>query len=246
MFSLSGKVAVVTGGSRGIGKAICLKMAESGADVALVYASKEAKANEAVEEISAFGGKAKAYKCDVSQDLEVKELIRKILSEFGRIDILVNNAGIRDDKLAFSMDYASFDKVIQTNLAGAFNMIHHAYLNFMKNNFGRIINISSIAGLCGNAGQANYAASKAGLIGLSKSIAKELGRKNVTCNVIAPGFIETDMTNELKNKQDVLQSIPLNKFGSPEDVANAAVFLASDEAKYITGAVLQVDGGLFL
>ena len=246
MFSLRGKVAVVTGGSRGIGKSICLKMAESGADVALVYATNEAKANEAVEEISAFGHKVTAYKCDVSQDLEVKELIRKILSEFGRIDVLVNNAGIREDKLAFNMDYASFDKVIQTNLAGAFNMIHHTYLNFVKNNSGRIINISSIAGLNGNAGQANYAASKAGLIGLSKSIAKELGRKNVTCNVIAPGFIETDMTNELKNKQDVLQSIPLNKFGSPEDVANAAVFLASDEAKYITGAVLQVDGGLIL
>lgn len=246
MFSLKNKVAVITGGSRGIGKAICLKMAESGADIVIVYASNDKKANEVVEEISKMGNEAVAYKCDISQDLEVKNLIHKILDKFKKIDILVNNAGIRDDKLAFNMDCNSFNKVIQTNLVGTFNMIHHSYLNFVKNNNGRIINISSVVGLSGNAGQSNYAASKAGIIGLSKSIAKELGRKNVTCNVIAPGFIETDMTNDLKNKQEILSNISLNQLGSAEDVASAAVFLASDEAKYITGSIIKVDGGLII
>lgn len=246
MFSLKNKVAVITGGSRGIGKAICLRMAESGADIVIVYASNDKKANEVVEEISKMGNEAVAYKCDISQDLEVKNLIHKILDKFKKIDILVNNAGIRDDKLAFNMDCNSFNKVIQTNLIGTFNMIHHSYLNFVKNNNGRIINISSVVGLSGNAGQSNYAASKAGIIGLSKSIAKELGRKNVTCNVIAPGFIETDMTNDLKNKQEILSNISLNQLGSAEDVASAAVFLASDEAKYITGSIIKVDGGLII
>lgn len=246
MFSLKNKVAVVTGGSRGIGKAICLKMAESGADIALVYASNEKKANIAAEEISKFGHEVVAYKCNVSNDLEVKNLIQKIISKFKKIDILVNNAGICDDKLAFNMDYDCFNKVIQTNLIGTFNMIHHSYMNFIKNSSGRIINISSVVGLNGNRGQANYAASKAGIIGLSKTIAKELGQKNVTCNVIAPGFIDTDMTSGIKNKKDILPNIPLNTFGSVDDVASTAVFLASDEAKYITGSVIKVDGGLML
>lgn len=246
MFSLKDKVAVITGGSRGIGKAIASKMAECGANVIIVYTSNDETASKTVEEISKFGHETVAYKCDVSQDSQVKELVSKLNSKFKKIDILVNNAGIRDDKLAFNMDYNCFNKIIQTNLIGSFNMIHHLYLNFVKNNYGRIINISSTVGINGNAGQANYAASKAGIIGLSKSIAKELGRKNVTCNIIAPGFIETDMTNNLKNKQEILHNIPLNKFGTVNDVASAAVFLASDEAQYITGTIVNVDGGLIL
>ncbi len=246
MFSLKNKSAIITGGSRGIGKAICLKMAECGANIIIVYASNDKMANETVEEVSKFGHEVVAYKCDISQDCEVKDLINKINSKFKKIDILVNNAGIRDDKLAFSLDYNCFNKVIQTNLIGTFNMIHHLYLNFVKNTYGRIINISSTVGINGNAGQSNYAASKAGIIGLSKSIAKELGRKNVTCNIIAPGFIETDMTSSLKNKQEILHNIPLNKFGTAEDVASAAVFLASEEARYITGSIIKVDGGLIL
>lgn len=246
MFNLKDKVAIVTGGSRGIGKSICLKMAECGANIVIVYASNDEVANKTAEEVSKFGNEVVAYKCDVSQDLEVKNLVDKINNKFKKIDILVNNVGIRDDKLAFNMDYDCFNKIIQTNLIGTFNMIHHLYLNFVKNNYGRIINISSTVGINGNIGQSNYAASKSGIIGLSKSIAKELGRKNVTCNVIAPGFIETDMTSSLKNKQEILHNIPLNKFGAPEDVAYTAVFLASDEARYITGSVIKVDGGLIL
>lgn len=246
MFNLKDKVAIVTGGSRGIGKSICLKMAERGANLVIVYASNDEIANKTVEEVSKFDNEVVAYKCDVSQDLEVKRLVDKVNSKFKKIDILVNNAGIRDDKLAFNMDYDCFNKIIQTNLIGTFNMIHHLYLNFVKNNYGRIINISSTVGINGNIGQSNYAASKAGIIGLSKSIAKELGRKNVTCNVIAPGFIETDMTSSLKNKQEILHNIPLNKFGTPEDIASTAVFLASDEARYITGSIIKVDGGLIL
>lgn len=246
MFNLIDKVAIVTGGSRGIGKSICLKMAECGAKIVIVYASNDKMATQTAEEVSRFGNEVVTCKCDVSLDSEVKNLVSKINSKFKKIDILVNNAGIRDDRLAFNVDYNCFNKIIQTNLIGTFNMIHHLYLNFVKNNYGRIINISSTVGINGNAGQSNYAASKAGIIGLSKSIAKELGRKNVTCNVIAPGFIKTDMTDDLKNKEMILNNIPLNKFGTPEDVASAAVFLASDEARYITGSVLKVDGGLIL
>ena len=174
MFNLSDKIAVVTGGSRGIGKSICLKMAERGANIAIVYSSDDKTALETEKEISQFGHEVKIYKCDVSQDSEVKNLITQIINKFKKIDILVNNAGIRDDKLAFNMDYNCFNKIIQTNLIGTFNMIHHSYLNFIKNNYGRIINISSTVGINGNIGQSNYAASKAGIIGLSKSIAKEL------------------------------------------------------------------------
>lgn len=246
MLRLDGKIAVITGGSRGIGKSICLKLAERGANIAFLYTTDEKKANNTVEEISLLGHDVSTYRCDVSNDSEAKETINKIINKYKKIDILVNNAGIKDDKLAFNMDYTCFNKVIQTNLIGTFNMIHHCYMNFIKNNEGRIINISSVVGLSGNVGQANYASSKAGIIGLTKSIAKELGRKNITCNAIAPGFIETKMTNDLKNKKDILHNIPLNKFGSAEDVANTVAFLASDEAKYITGSVINVDGGLIL
>lgn len=246
MFNFEKKVAVITGGSRGIGKEICLKMAERGADIVIVYSKNEDKARIATEEISKFGHKVIAYKCNIANDEEVKKMIDEIIKKFKKIDILVNNAGICDDSLAFNMSYSSFNRVIQTNLIGTFNMIHHTYFNFIKNNSGRIINISSVVGINGNVGQANYSASKAGIIGLTKTIAKELGRKNVTCNVIAPGFIDTDMTSEIKNKNDILKNIVLNRFGSPSDVANAAVFLASDEAEYITGTVIKVDGGLVL
>lgn len=246
MLDFENKVAVVTGGSRGIGKEICLKMAERGADIVMVYSKNDEKAHLASEEISQFKHNVVAYKCDVSNDLEVKSLINEIIKKFKKIDILVNNAGICEDSLGFNMSYDSFNRVINTNLIGTFNMIHHTYFNFIKNNGGRIINISSVVGINGNVGQANYAASKAGVIGLTKTIAKELGRKNVTCNVIAPGFIETDMTKGIKNKKDILSNIILNRFGKPSDVANVAVFLASDEAKYITGSVIRVDGGLVL
>nr|WP_319489678.1 3-oxoacyl-[acyl-carrier-protein] reductase [uncultured Caproiciproducens sp.] len=243
---LKGKTAVVTGGSRGIGKAIALKMAENGADVAIVYAGNEAAAQETCGLIEQCGVKGKAYRCDVSDDAQTKELIDAILNDFGGIDILVNNAGITRDGLILSMKEEDFDTVLDTNLKGAFHMIKHSYRNFMKKRSGRIINISSISGITGNIGQANYSAAKAGLIGLTKSTAKELAGRNVTCNAIAPGFIDTDMTAALpeKVKESVVAAIPLKRRGSPADIASLAVFLAGDEAGYITGEVIKIDGGL--
>lgn len=243
---LKGKTAVVTGGSRGIGKAIALKMAESGADVAIVYAGNEAAAQETCGLIEQCGVKAKAYRCDVADDAQTKELIGTILGDFGGIDILVNNAGITRDGLILSMKEEDFDTVLDTNLKGAFHMIKHTYRNFMKKRSGRIINITSVSGITGNAGQANYSSAKAGLIGLTKSTAKELAARNVTCNAIAPGFIDTDMTAALPEKviEAAVDAIPLKRMGSPADIANLAVFLAGDEAGYITGEVIKIDGGL--
>lgn len=195
---LKGKTAVVTGGSRGIGKAIALKMAECGADVAVVYAGNEAAAQETCEQLRKQGVKAEAYRCDISDFAQTEALVKAIMTEFGGIDILVNNAGIVRDSLLLSMPEADFDQVIDTNLKGAFNMIKHTYRNFMKKRGGRIINITSVSGITGNAGQANYSSAKAGLIGLTKSVARELAARNVTCNAIAPGFIETDMTAALR------------------------------------------------
>lgn len=248
MFSLKNKVAVITGASRGIGRAIALKMAESGADVALIYAKNEERANEVKSVIVNMGQRAIIYQCDVSDFEESKFIISKIMQDFQTIDILVNNAGIVRDNLLFSMPSEDFDKVIKVNLNGTFNMIHHTYLNFVKKKSGRIINISSVQGICGYKGGANYAASKAGIIGLSKSVAKELAAIGATCNVIAPGYIKTDMTNGLSEslKEKVVEEIPLKEVGDADDIANAAVFLASDEAKYITGEVLKVDGGLLM
>ena len=248
MFSLKNKVAVVTGASRGIGKAIALKMAQSGADIALIYSKSEEKAKEVKQEIVSMGQKTITYQCDVSDFEKSKSVISKIMKDFKSIDILVNNAGIIRDNLLFSMSSEDFDKVIKVNLNGTFNMIHHTYLNFVKKKSGRIINISSVMGLCGYKGGANYAASKAGIIGLSKSVAKELAAIGVTCNVIAPGYIQTDMADALSNsrKEKMLEEIPLKKVGNVDDIASAAVFLASDEAKYITGEVLKVDGGLLM
>ena len=246
MMDLSGKNAVVTGSSRGIGKAIALKLASLGANIAVVYAGNAEKANETVSEIEVLGVKAKAYMCNVADFEEVKALIAGIIAEFGGIDILVNNAGIIRDGLVLSMKEEDFDKVIDVNLKGSFNMIKNTYQHFMKKRRGRIINISSIVGINGNAGQANYASAKAGIIGLTKSVAKELAARNVTVNAIAPGYIETDMTNSMpeKAKEAVMSSIPMKRVGQGEDIANAVAFLASDEASYITGEVIKVDGGM--
>lgn len=248
MFSLKNKIAVVTGASRGIGKAIALKMAEAGADVALVYANNKEKADEVKKDIVSMGQSALMYQCDISDFQQSNSLVTQIMKDFKTIDILVNNAGIVRDNLLFSISSEDFDNVIKVNLNGTFNMIHHTYLNFLKKKSGRIINISSVKGLCGCRGGANYAASKAGIIGLSKSVAKELATFGVTCNVIAPGYIKTDMTDGLSDniKEKIIEEIPLKKVGDVNDVAAAAVFLASNEAKYITGEVLKIDGGLLI
>ena len=245
MMDLTGKTALITGASRGIGKAIALKLAGQGANIAIPYLGDPAEAEQAQKEIEALGVKCVMYVCYVSSFEASKEVVEKVIEEFGGVDILVNNAGIVRDKLILSMKEEDFDMVINVNLKGAFNMIKHTYSHFMKKRRGRIISISSIVGLNGNAGQANYSSSKAGLIGLTKSTAKELGGRNITVNAIAPGFIDTDMTQQLSDKvKDAMKAqIPMKRPGTPEDIANLALFLASDEASYITGEVIRVDGG---
>lgn len=239
---LKGKVALVTGASRGIGEAIAKKFASLGADVAVIYAGSQDKAEAVVNSCeSDFGVKAKAYKCDVSDFEATKELVSQVKEDFGTVNILVNNAGITKDGLIAMMKEDSFDAVIDTNLKGAFNMIRHLTGIFMRNREGCIINISSVAGLMGNVGQANYSASKAGLIGLTKSVAKELAPRGVRCNAIAPGFIATDMT-ESQADSPLLKMIPLGRMGETEDIAEAAAYLAT--AKYVTGEILRVDGGI--
>ena len=240
---LKGKTAVVTGGSRGIGKAICLKFAENGADIAFLYAGNTVKAEETVKELEGLGVKAKAYQCNVADADAVASVIKEIVKDFGGIQILVNNAGITKDKLVPMMKAADFDAVIDTNLKGAFYMIKGVYPLFLKQKGGKIINISSVSGLTGNPGQANYSASKAGVIGLTKSVAKELASRGVCCNAIAPGFIATEMTQALEN--DTLKdAIPMKRFGEAEEVAKLALFLASEHSDYITGEVIRIDGGL--
>ena len=243
---LQGKTALITGASRGIGRAVAQKFAANGADVAVVYAGSVEKAEETVKELQTLGVKAAAYRCDVADAAAVEQLVKTVIAAFGGIDILVNNAGIVRDKLVLSMKREEFDEVLDTNLGGCFNTIKACYSHFMKKRAGRIINMSSVVGLMGNAGQANYAAAKAGLIGMTKSVAKELAARGVTCNAIAPGYIETDMTGGLSEKarESMLSLIPARRPGSPEDVANAALFLASDLAAYVTGEVLRVDGGM--
>ena len=243
---LKEKVAIITGASRGIGKAIALDMAKNGANVAIIYAGNKEKAEEVKNEAISYGVKANIYKCDVSNFTEASETVKNIISDFGKADILVNNAGITKDSLVLSMSEDDFSTVIDTNLKGAFNMIKQVYSLFMKQRSGRIINISSVSGLMGNAGQANYSASKAGVVGLTKTVAKELAARGVTCNAIAPGFIETDMTDKLsdKVKENVVNSIPMRKMGEPSDIAHMATFLASDNSKYITGEIIRVDGGI--
>jgi 3-oxoacyl-[acyl-carrier protein] reductase len=243
---LKGKTAIITGGSRGIGRAIALAMADQGARIIIIYAGNQAQAEKTCSLIQEKGIEAKAYCCDVADFAAAQKVTDEIIASWGEIDILVNNAGIICDGLVLAMQEAEFDQVLATNLKGAFNMIKHLYKPFMKRRGGRIINISSVVGLTGNAGQANYAAAKAGLIGLTKSVARELAGRRVTCNVIAPGFIATDMTNSLtdKVKESTTAAIPMKRMGKPEEVAALAVFLASDQAGYITGEVIKVDGGL--
>lgn len=242
--SLNGKTALVTGASRGIGRAIALRLAEDGANVAVIYAGSADKAKAVVNEITALGVNAKAYRCNVADSAAVNETVKAVTNDLGKIDILVNNAGITRDGLMLRMKDEDFDAVLDTNLKGAFNMIRACYSGFIRKKSGRIINISSISGIMGNAGQANYSASKAGVIGLTKSVARELASRGITCNAVAPGFIQTDMTENLGDNNPLLNSIPLGRMGKPEDIAAAVAFLASDSAAYITGEVLKVDGGL--
>jgi 3-oxoacyl-[acyl-carrier protein] reductase len=245
---LTNKVAIVTGAGRGIGRGIALGMAEAGANVAVIYAGRVEAANETVQMIEDLGRKAKVYQCDVSNFDETKKTIDQIIVDFDGVDILVNNAGIVRDGLMLSMSEENFDAVIATNLKGVFNTTRHLYSYFMKKRAGRIINISSVSGLMGNFGQANYSAAKAGVIGLTKTVARELSGRNVTCNAIAPGFIETDMTASLSEKvtEAAISQIPLKRMGKAEDIAHMAVFLASDKASYITGEIIKVDGGLYI
>lgn len=242
--SLNGKTALVTGASRGIGRAIALRLAEDGANVAVIYAGSADKAEAVVNEITALGVNAKAYRCNVADSATVNETVKAVTNDLGKIDILVNNAGITRDGLMLRMKDEDFDAVLDTNLKGAFNTIRACYSGFIRKKSGRIINISSVSGIMGNAGQANYSASKAGVIGLTKSVARELASRGITCNAVAPGFIQTDMTENLGDNNPLLNSIPLGRMGKPEDIAAAVAFLASDSAAYITGEVLKVDGGL--
>ena len=246
MFELTGKTAVITGASRGIGKQIALKFADLGANVAFLHFNDSENAEQTLSELKAKGVKAAAYNCNVADFEASKAAIDQIIEEFGEVNILVNNAGIVRDNLILKMTEADFDAVISVNLKGAFNMIKNLYQHFMKKRRGRIINIASIVGINGNAGQANYASAKAGMIGLTKSVAKELGARNVTVNAIAPGFIRTDMTDGMpeKAREAALAAIPMKRAGEVDDIANLAAFLASDEASYITGEVIKVDGGM--
>ena len=241
---LEGRLALVTGASQGLGKSIALKLAENGADIAVIYVGDEAPALEVCREIEAMGRRAKAYFCDVRDEKAVEETVKAVSRDLGKADILVNNAGVTRDGLMLTMKDEDYDLVLDINLKGAFHMIRACYRDVMRKRYGKIINISSIAGVVGNIGQVNYAASKAGLIGLSKSVAKELGSRGVCCNCIAPGFIETAMTKDIKEDNPLLQQVPMKKMGKPEDVANVALFLASPESDYITGETIRVDGGL--
>lgn len=246
--TLKDKNAIVTGGSRGIGKAIALKLANLGADIAVNYYSdnEEAEANEVVNEITQLGRKAIAVQADVSDFSQVTDMIDKIKSEFGHIDILINNAGITKDNLIIKMKEEDWDQVISTNLKSVFNCTKAVSKLMVKQKYGKIISIASVVGVIGNAGQGNYAASKAGIVGFSKSIARELGSRGITVNVIAPGYIRTKMTDQLSdnNKEQLINQIPMKKLGEVEDIANLAGFLASDEASYITGQVININGGM--
>ncbi|WP_110933158.1 3-oxoacyl-[acyl-carrier-protein] reductase [Paenibacillus bouchesdurhonensis] len=245
---LSSQTALVTGASRGIGRAIALALAEAGANVAVNYAGNEEAAARVVSEIEALGVEAFAVKGHVGDSAQFEALVKQTLDTWGRIDILVNNAGITRDNLIMRMKEEEFDAVIETNLKGVFNGIKAVTRPMMKQRSGRIINISSVVGVLGNAGQANYVAAKAGVIGLTKSSARELASRNITVNCIAPGFIATDMTDQLSEdlKQNLLADIPLSRLGQPEEIAKVAVFLASDAASYMTGQTLHVDGGMYM
>ncbi len=245
--SLNGHVAFITGASQGIGRACALRLAKEGASVAVAARNQE-KLNESVGEITSVGGKAAAFALDVADEEQIKSSIKAAIAQFGKVDILLNNAGITRDQLVMRMKRADWDAVLQTNLTSAFHCIQQVIGSMLKQRWGRIINITSVFGQMGQAGQANYAASKAGLIGLTMAIAREVGSRNITCNAIAPGFIETAMTAPLGDelKQNAVKQIPLARIGTPEDVAAAVAFLASDDASYITGHVLSVNGGMLM
>lgn len=246
--TLEGKVALVTGASRGIGREIALELAKQGANVVVNYAGSEAKANEVADEIKALGKEAFAIKCDVSNQEEVSVMVKETIERFGKLDILVNNAGITKDNLLMRMKEEEWDDVININLKGVFLCTKAVTRQMMKQRVGRIINIASIVGVSGNPGQANYVAAKAGVIGLTKTTAKELASRNITVNAIAPGFITTDMTDKLTNelKAEMLKQIPLARLGEPKDIAKMTAFLASDDASYITGQTLHIDGGMVM
>lgn len=249
MLNLTGKTALVTGASRGIGRAIAVALAEAGADVAVNFAGSEAAALETAKLITDLGRKAFVVKANVGSAAEVDAMISTVLEQFeGKLDILVNNAGITRDNLLMRMKEEEFDQVIETNLKGVFNCLKAVTRPMMKQRYGKIINISSVVGVTGNAGQTNYVAAKAGVIGMTKAAAKELAVRGIFVNAIAPGFIETDMTDKLNDDQKaaIMQQVPLAKLGRPEDIANAVVFLASDASSYMTGQTLHVDGGMYM
>lgn len=243
---LKEKVALVTGASRGIGKAIALSFSREGAFVIINYNGSKEKAEEVKNEIIEKGGKAEIYQCNVAKENEIKEMIDFIIKTYGKLDILVNNAGITKDGLIMKLSEDDFDNVMNINLKGTFLCTKHVARQMMKQRSGRIINMSSVVGVMGNAGQVNYSASKAGIIGLTKSLAKEIGSRGVTVNAVAPGYIVTDMTNELSDsvKEKILEGVPLKRMGKPEDIAEACTFLASDKASYITGQVIGINGGM--
>jgi 3-oxoacyl-[acyl-carrier protein] reductase len=243
---LEGKTALITGASKGIGRGIAARFAEMGANVAFTYLSSVEKGQQLESELAAFGIKANGYRSDASDFEAAEKLVNQVVEDFGRMDILINNAGITQDNLLMRLNEEMWDRVIDINLKSCFNTIKAATRTFMKQRSGSIINMTSVVGLKGNAGQANYAASKAGIIGLTKSVALELGSRNIRCNAIAPGFIETEMTEKLDEKvvQGWRDAIPLKRGGTPHDVANCCIFLASEWSEYITGQVIQVDGGM--
>lgn len=244
--NFSGKTAVITGGYSGIGRAVAEKLASKGADIALVGIGSDEDKQAALKAVGDLGVKVEAYDCDVSDFAAGEAVIKQIIDEYGKIDFLINNAGITRDKLMLNMTEDEFDAVIAVNLKGAFNMTKHVYKPFMRQRSGRIVNLASIVGLNGNAGQANYCASKAGVIGMTKAVAKELAARNVTVNAVAPGYIDTPMTQALsdKVKDEIASMIPMKRRGLPEDVANVIAFLCSDYASYVTGEVIRVDGGI--
>jgi 3-oxoacyl-[acyl-carrier protein] reductase len=243
---LENKTAIITGGSRGIGEAIAMKFAENGAHVAFTYLSSEERAKALEEKLASMGVKAKAYKSDAGNFASSEQLVNDVLKDFGTIDICVNNAGISKDNLLLRLTPEQWDDVIQANLKSVYNLTKQVIKPMMKNRWGSIINVSSVVGVKGNPGQSSYAASKAGIIGFTKSIAQELGSRNIRCNAIAPGFIETDMTHYLKDggAEKWFEKIPMGRFGKPEEIANTVVFLASDMSSYVTGQVLGVCGGM--
>ena len=246
--SLSGKTAIVTGGSRGIGKAVALKLAEKGANIVVNYTSSPDKAMEVVEQIKEMGREALAIKADVSKEEDVSSLVKEVSKQFSSIDILINNAGITRDTLLIRMKDEDWDRVLDVNLKGTYLCTKLVAKKMMKQRSGKIVNITSVIGIIGNAGQANYAASKAGVIGLTKSAARELASRGVNVNAVAPGFIRSDMTDKLSDEivENYSKNIPLGKLGNPEDVANAVAFLCSEESNYLTGQVLNVDGGMVM